>query len=1137
MKKRYLSLLLAAILLLTQSPGGGQMVYATEMQSKAAQTVYAPEAQSEAGQTVYAPEAQSDTGQTGEEYQPEFWLEQEINLLPDWEHEINRFDQGKWWADQSEDLPMEITDVSFVEEGTAVTEDGVEKKVSKDGSVTLEETENGWLLRANRVYGSAELSVTGMAAGENPASPDEAVRKETTKVTVNVTDKTYHLDVGSETGINQLHPGESIDLRAEFYLECWNEEEQCHYQEEVQNAEIIWRAESDREGVDQSEKTGNSYHLEAPDSEEDYEIHVNVTAKADGKAAASLGYDLYASGEFYVLEPGNPEEASELWAGQTTEAEPRVYLHKKGEGEKEVNGVSYRFDYNQESFEIQKESGTVENGMPYTGGTFTIKKQNNSDDRVRIEAFLDGEEEPCCDREWWFQRQDYDGELSLEGGREEYYSWIYVDQDESENDEEEARTFALNMGKIQGSYDIIWEIGFGGSDEEGNFEKTASENAYTTSEDKKQITINGIKLKEEIRAGLNMAEDDGSDVGFNLRAIVCAGEGEEQARRDMWIEIRRPRYELDYADEGDILLGNQLTYEGGKIGCQVENKEHPYGEYLKLPITSIEILNEDPENGTGPVWTKRQEGTNIVLAAENYGRADIKYHLTLPSGREKVLVDEKYVTNSIYRLNVQSSTGTYQLLPEAQLELQTEVWHGYYDEDAKSIEWEQLTEGYQIDYRDVDEAMLSVEDGTVKAKGQLGDAGFNIVASIPQTEGEPYERWDWIPVFIAERYYQVSAQDMTAAPGEKIDAVHWQWNRFDLEHRDGILEPGTGAYQIEETEWLQINPAGTGFTIDSNAPDGEKIEVWLTAERQEAQGEQISETGSFILTICNHNFVQKSLTAATCTETGIRVLECDKCHTATKTETLPAAGHKPGSFTTVKAATCTAAGSQQQKCAVCGKVMNTKDFPKTGHSFGDWKETAKPTALKQGTETRTCKNCNAAETRKTEKLKATIKLNVKKIPLQVKKSTAAVKVVSMTEGDGIASWKSSNKKVATVTSKGKITGKKAGTAKITVTLKSGISASVTVKVQKKAVTTTKLSVTGKSLKKNKLTLKKGKSVTLTAVRTPITSTEKITYQSSNKKIAAVTSKGKVTGKKPGKAKITVKSGKKKVTISVTVKKK
>ena len=266
-------------------------------------------------------------------------------------------------------------------------------------------------------------------------------------------------------------------------------------------------------------------------------------------------------------------------------------------------------------------------------------------------------------------------------------------------------------------------------------------------------------------------------------------------------------------------------------------------------------------------------------------------------------------------------------------------------------------------------------------------------------------------------------------------------------------------------------------------------------------------------------------------------MECSICHAATKTETIPAAGHKAGGFTTVKEATCTEAGSQQQKCTVCGKVMHTKDLSKTGHSFGNWEETAKPTALKQGTETRTCKTCKAAETRETDKLKATIKLNVKKIPLQVKKSTTAVKVVSMTEGDGIKSWKSSNLKVATVTSKGKITGKKAGSAKITVTLKSGISASVTVKVQKKAVTTTKLSVTGNSVKKNKLTLKKGKSVTLIAVKTPVTSPEKITYQSSNKKVAAVTSKGKVTGKKPGKAKITVKSGKKKVTISVTVKKK
>ena len=136
----------------------------------------------------------------------------------------------------------------------------------------------------------------------------------------------------------------------------------------------------------------------------------------------------------------------------------------------------------------------------------------------------------------------------------------------------------------------------------------------------------------------------------------------------------------------------------------------------------------------------------------------------------------------------------------------------------------------------------------------------------------------------------------------------------------------------------------------------------------------------------------------------------------------------------------------------------------------------------------------------------------------------------MAYGDSIKSWASNNKKIVTVDKKGKIkAGTKTGTAKITVTLKSGKKATLKVKVQTAKVKTTKIS----GLKK-KLTIKKGKSVTLKPVVSPITSQEKVTYRSSNKKIATVSSKGVVKGRRKGTVTITVKSGKVTKKIKITV---
>ncbi len=126
-------------------------------------------------------------------------------------------------------------------------------------------------------------------------------------------------------------------------------------------------------------------------------------------------------------------------------------------------------------------------------------------------------------------------------------------------------------------------------------------------------------------------------------------------------------------------------------------------------------------------------------------------------------------------------------------------------------------------------------------------------------------------------------------------------------------------------------------------------------------------------------------------------------------------------------------------------------------------------------------------------------------------------------------YKSSNKKVASVSKDGVLTAKKAGKATITVTSKANKKKKATVVVTvKQDVTAIKASVKKPIASfNNVVSLRKGKTYTLNATVAPKNaSNKKVTYKSSNKKIAKVTVKNgvaKVKAVKPGTAVITVKS--------------
>ena len=149
--------------------------------------------------------------------------------------------------------------------------------------------------------------------------------------------------------------------------------------------------------------------------------------------------------------------------------------------------------------------------------------------------------------------------------------------------------------------------------------------------------------------------------------------------------------------------------------------------------------------------------------------------------------------------------------------------------------------------------------------------------------------------------------------------------------------------------------------------------------------------------------------------------------------------------------------------------------------------------------------------------KPSITLSKSSSTLYVKK-TAQIKPTVNNSYDNSLTYTSSDKKIAKVSSTGKVTAVKKGTATITV---KNSEASVTYKVK----------VKNPKLNKTKKTLKVGKTFTIKI--TGKAGTPKFT--SGKKKIATVTSKGKIKAKKAGKTTITVKTNGIKLKLKLTVK--
>ena len=557
-------------------------------------------------------------------------------------------------------------------------------------------------------------------------------------------------------------------------------------------------------------------------------------------------------------------------------------------------------------------------------------------------------------------------------------------------------------------------------------------------------------------------------------------------------------------EESGLYLLRAKT-EDGEPSPQVQGYRYELNSHGGRPISIRRMMMDELEDNGYTVWLEK--GENYLIGT---GRDGVEYNrnTTLSVKKAKILqsVEIKKKPNQTALYPVESFSGV-------SLEGMVITAH-YTDGTSEDIFYGQTDSNGTLFEMDIDS-----DDGhwisgkKFRQDLHFGDYSFYVdfdAAEVP----------DDIPVV------KVDAKTNTYVEGKTLVPVKFtpeETGFYSVEMPNGGLS--TAVDKETGERWVDTNYY---FEKDRSY----LIYVW--ADQKDAY--VIIRRGA-----CQWQMVTK--TEPTCTEDAQYVMEC-KIHNHTYSyssyyeEKGKAYGHAFSTWKVTKEATCASEGSEERTCARC-KEVEKRTIPATGeHSYDSWKTTRESTVLNMGQQERICSVCKKKETKSIAKLKATISLNVSgTIPLKTKQTFTPK--VTMGKGDKVVSWKSSNKKVASVDKNGKVKGLKAGkTATITVQLASGLKKSFKVKVQKKNVATKSLKVvdaaTGKKVS-SKVSLKRKQTLKLAATVSPITSKEKVKYSSSNKKVVSVSSKGVIKAKKKGKATITVKSGKKTYRIKVTVK--
>lgn len=809
-----------------------------------------------------------------------------------------------------------------------------------------------------------------------------------------------------------------------------------------------------------------------------------------------------------------PTDIANLNVGEILDLEKDLKVVRiTDDGEKEIEVDHYDVGCDSDQWEEEKREGRR---LPL------LKRKTAGGCRLNIVA-KDKEDGEIIGKEYWFDGLDYSVWFENLRGDSGDYTFAFED----EQYELSLNTDNLVERGVKDSAEIIWSVGYAYTDENGeDIPKTDIPKEYTfwseNPEDNSKLIIDSGKLTKaydwlhtqisgvcwfEIRAGVELGGVIVSEEAYTGLGEVCKNEEE---------------YYINFGVTLNMVPGDTLWIDDFLEGS-IRDKDHPYGEEIRVDVTKVSVDDTS-------CCRVAYQGNGWSIKALKCGTATLElvytdYHGKQQSGEYTVSVqDETYWMN----YNLERS----EMLPGEKKEFTISVYRATEDNpDGKVVD--PAKNKYSVTVKKCNSMdpieVTADENGKItinvdKNAGLRQSYGFDISveSEARDEEGNPIWSVDGdVYVDVMERYPDKIQLAKEVSLNPKLG------DTFDInEYKPTLLRYNPALEADNKWEALMIDNKNFKFVLDWDEF------VWTEQDKNSLP--VLKRTGK-----ARGAIVLRAEEYDPDSEEWYEVAR-DSYYVSTIFEKDAECIHIWETIVDEKG-NCGKAEKRHQICTACRKTEQLPDIPATGrHQMSGWKVTKQANALTEGMKEQTCTECGLKQQQTLPKLTATLTLNVpenKTLPMKMKQ-TYQLKVSGLADGDKVVSWTSSNKKIATVSGSGKLKAlKKKGKTTITVKLASGKTAKFTVKVQKADVATTSLTVlnkaTGKKMPKT-VSLKVKKKLSLTATVAPVTSKQKVTYSTSNKRIATVNAKGVITAKKKGTVTITVKSGKKKVKVKVKV---